>query len=297
MQSLKENGQMISFHSDSIIEIIEGKCNSKSTENKRRYLEYMEGERGNTWHGPTCKSAKEIIQKCLLGDHDLYEKYLKPKIKELNVKGEHSTSEQIIKKVKRKRRLGDQGNEIDIHKVYQGQIDKAWSSMERIEVSNKIHLVTLMIDYSGNSGIDATDSLWRAAVVVKIYEELELAGKSVQIVVGSATYSSSSSHSKIFTESIFIKKYNQSLSLERLAAVSHVGCFRILGFLGILSQNDEARDSLGRSVCISDKNMPVHFKEEIALGHTKFVHIGQANSKAQAINEINNCYKQMKDFQ
>jgi len=296
MDIIKENEKMVSVQYDSILDIINGECPSKNEYNKRRFKEYKNHRSNHKWFGPTCTTAPEIIEKALLGDHKLYEKYLKPKMSMLGDQKDVADSEQTIQVVKRKRIRCDQGDELDIHKVYQGQMDKAWSKTERIEVAQKFHLVTLMINYGGNCDIKAEDSLWRAAVAVRLATELEAAGKSVQILVGTVSNATSNSHNKLFTESVVIKRFNQKLSMERLAALSHIGAFRVFGFLGIVSQPSEAVGSLGYSSNFSENTMPIHLQEEVDAGHTKFIHIGQALTLHSAKNELARCYAQMQEF-
>ena len=296
MEIVKENETKISIMLDSLVELLDMECPSSNQSNKNRFNKFKNQIRSNGWYGPTCDSAKEIIDNALLGDKYLYEKYLIPKIKLLGDSQDVKDSEQSIQIVKRKRTRGSQGDELDIHRVYQGQLDKAWSKSIRVEVAQKFHLVTLLIDYGGNSSESATNSLWRTAVVVRLAEELERAGKSVQIIASFACTGSSISHNKMLSSSLMIKKYNEKLSMERLAAMSHIGSFRVFGFLGIVCQEEQATSDLGYDSGVSIENMPIHLQEEIDGGHMKVVIIGRASDIHSAKQKLADAYKQMDYF-
>lgn len=297
MDIIKENETQISVMFNSLVEVVEMECPSIIEKNREQFLYYSGRKRGDQkWFGPTCTTGKQIIENGLLGDKEIYEKYLKPKISLLGEKEEVKDSEQHIKVVKRKKIRGSFGDELDIHKVYQGQIETAWSRTKRIEVSQKFHLVTLLVDYVGSCNENAMDSLWRAAVVVRLANELERAGKSVQVLVSYQVTSSSPSHNKIVSSSVVIKKFNESLNLERLSALCHLGAFRTFGFMGLLCQDYPLNYFFGYPNSLSIESLPLHLKEDKDSGHTKFVIIGRASSLQEAKNELASAYKQMKDF-
>ena len=227
MNLIERNQRYTSVHFKSLTELVNAECD---TSHKHQFYHYRDGadSRGSSWLGFSNRTNADVVKHALLGDKEVYDNVtrklaiLRPFIKEQ----EH---EAVVKKRKRKRTRGPQGDEVDIHRIYQGQADKAWTSRKIIEVDKKHHLITIMIDVGGNSMVDANESLWRAAAAILVTDTYIKAGKAVRIMIGSST--SGLDVGTPYTQtSIVVKQYNEPLSMERLAAMSHVGFHRTFNF-------------------------------------------------------------------
>lgn len=306
---VKVRGDMIGVHFDSVTELLAYELPGDNP-NRRGFKEYLSstltksGNRDGSWIGTTNKCNKDVIDHALLGDPQLYEN-LQGKIKQFRkaIGIETVNYTQTIKRPKRKRIQSDQGDEVDIHAVYQGRADKAWRSHVREIVEMKYPLVTIMVDIHDVAAYDCTDSFWRAAVAVHLADELQAAGKSVKIVVGGISQNALSSRVSIdgrtinyLCDSIVIKNYNERLVPERLAAMTHLGFFRTFGFGAKSVQPYQLSYGLGVSVDTTQKRFPVHLQEEVDAGHTKIVLIPRVRSLSGAIAAMGNAYKQMKGF-
>jgi len=289
----------IDIHFSSIIDFIDAPPPRNEYNNKKYHglktRRYSEGHYYGK-AGPTIKSYQDAVDKALLGDHELYEKYLIPKVEELNkaLHVETSSYAHIVPVVKRRRVKSSFGDELDIHAVNQGRLDKAWSTTERIEFDQEHHLVTILADIGNNWNISADDTLWMAASMVKLISDIELSGKSVQIIIG-GTGAGITRNGANGTYTIVVKKYNESLSLERLAAMCHVGFFRSVMFDAIHRCSDTVCETLGHSVHFNKGNYPFVLQDEIELGHTKVILMDKALNLHQAIRSLNSAYKQMTD--
>jgi len=203
---------------------------------------------------------------------------------------------QKIKAVKRKLKHDRFGDELDIHKVYAGKLDTAWTRRERVVYDKEHPLVTLYVNISGSAGVEADESLWRAVVTLKIYEELIQAGKSVRVIVGGSSSGTFRTSHKCACAMV-VKEYNQSLSMERLAAMTHIGFYRIFGFAAKAAQDElMLKSSMGYSDRINEKNIPINLQEEIAEGHTKMVFIERSTTEREAIRDLKNVYAQLKNL-
>jgi len=293
IMNIVERKKMISVQFDNILELMD----YKPTLNLKDFEYSMDGRTSYDKFGSTNVTAKDVINHALLGDSKLYENQLKNKVRWLDTESGYYTTDyqQQIKVVKRKVKYTDFGDEIDIHKVYRGEIGTAWRKTERVEIDSKLHLVTLLVDIGGHWGQDADDSLWRASVVVKIVRDLENAGKSVRVVVGTVSENVTRSNKMVAT-SIVVKEYNASLPLERLAAMCNLGFRRTAGFACNYCVEEELHDGLGQPTNISHSNLPWQLKDEEDAGHTKFVIIGRASSSYQAKDKLQEAYDQMKSF-
>lgn len=295
-KEVEENKGMVSVHFDSITDFMECKPPAKHQE---RFDEHTKNrtDRNGSWFGKGNKKASDVINKALLGDPYLYGA-LSSYIAELDKLTGYYTKdyEQVIEKVKRVHKRDFFGDELDIHKVYQGQLDTAWHRTERVEVASKFHLVTLLIDVGGHSGQNAIDSIWRAAIVVKLVRELEQAGKAVRIVSGFAVEGAIKANNKLLTATITIKDYNQTLTLERLAAMSHFGFMRTFCFGAFYYQEYPLYGSLGRPIDMTSKHVPIQLQKEVDAGHTKYVYIGRAMDSSSALKFLKHGYEQMEEF-
>ena len=158
MDVVKETDKMVSVHFDGVTDLLEFTPPKK---HKRDFYKSIRDRTGKpAWFGSSNKKASEVIEKALLGDSKLYET-LQRNVAELDkLTGYHTKSyQQVIQHVRRKKIKGSYGDELDIHAVYQGRLDTAWTRTHRVEVDSVHHLVTLLIDLGGASREDAADSI------------------------------------------------------------------------------------------------------------------------------------------
>jgi hypothetical protein len=183
---------------------------------------------------------------------------------------------------RRKRRKRDMGNEVDIHEVRQGRLDRAWTRTEKIAlptVGNK--LVHIDINLSAAAGVSLEDMLWRGAVVLRIYDALTKMGKSVSISGYYASY-----HlwgmDRIGMVSCKIKDYGEPMSTAKLAAMVHGAFFRTFLMGNGAMQHPEYTADSGRGWPVDDSRLRCSDAEEDEARGGHVVHIGQCFSKHQA---------------
>ena len=82
--------------------------------------------------------------------------------------------------VRRRREWGDQGDELDMQRVYNGALDQAWRRMSRRRGSGRrrVHVFT---DICAPNQITADALFWRAAATVKLVDLLSKAGYNVEM--------------------------------------------------------------------------------------------------------------------
>lgn len=86
------------------------------------------------------------------------------------------------KSVRRRRTRGDFGNELDIHRVYSGQLDRAWDKTVRDKTKTGTRQITIACSVANNVSVDAGAFFWRGAAALKLADSLEDAGYRVQII-------------------------------------------------------------------------------------------------------------------
>ena len=248
---IKENENIISIHFDSIIDFMEHQGSGKNKEMFDEDTRRSRSERPD-WIGSTNKNVGDVIDHALSGDQKLYSS-LEKKVKTLEALDGLNNVDHIqkVKAVRRVLKYSNQGDEIDIHKVYSGKLETAWSKRVRV-VQDFVHpLVTLHIDIGGASSVTSA-------------------------------------------QSITVKEYNESLSVERLAAMTHIGFYRVFGFAAKAAQDiRRLKSNYGYSAKTGDHNVAINLQEELAEGHSKFIYIGRSVSASDAQKDLKKVYQQL----
>lgn len=299
-EELRGEQRIVSVHFDSMMELLDCDINeaTQNEYNRSRFNKIVhDGEVYETagWLAPTNKNTKDVINHALLGDEILYNR-LRGMVDLIDAEvGKNTTVyRQHVTKVKRIRKHDTFGDELDIHKVYQGKSEIAWERRVRTTSNEEHNLVTILVDIGGVGDDDVIDSLWRAAATLKLVEDYESAGKSIKIIVGSVAMKAFQQRPGVLiTQTITVKNYNERLPLQRVAAMCHLGFHRTFSFAGRLSQPDEISFTYGRSIPITEQLMPIELKREIDSGTTKLIIVPRYDSKYGAIATIRKVYDEL----
>lgn len=294
MKTQKDN--LISFHYDDIFEVLDIYNNNKSEIpdcNRQLFKNFSESLycEGSKWFGDCAKNFKQCLENALYGNTELYNFHILPMIGKINTKFNVCDNTNIVPVIKRRKAQKGFGDELDIHKINQGKLDVAWRTTERIEFDQEHHLITLLIDIAHNANIDARDSYWLAASVLKITESLERAGKQVQIIVGGIVLDADNKRNNL-TASFTVKKYNQHLNVERLAPMCCLGFFRTACFLAYATNENKCKSSLGHASTFKTC-LPIDLQSEVDSGKTKVVLVERALSLNEAIRSIQQAQKDL----
>jgi hypothetical protein len=102
---------------------------------------------------------------------------------QLNATMELSTVEAMMIDVRRrKRRRGDQGDTLDMQRVWNGELDKAWERPVRTpRRAPSQRYATVFIDIGALGSRNAYDGIWRAACAMRVCDLLTTAGLSTEI--------------------------------------------------------------------------------------------------------------------
>lgn len=130
---------------------------------------------------------------------------------------------------RRRRVRGDQGDELDIHAVWRGQSDTAWSRMGKREVTSP-PMVSIVINSIIQADNDKTVISYRGAVGIVLCQLLERAGYRVRLIVarGGEARSSGAGDEK-FSCRATIKDYGKPLDRETVACATHPAMQRVIG--------------------------------------------------------------------
>lgn len=126
--------------------------------------------------------------------------------------------------IKRRNTWQDQGDTLDIHRVYSGQLDRAWQKCKRRPLAGTRN-ITLVCDTIESGGNDAETMFWRGAAVVTLADKLTAAGYNVEVVSAWTGRMSS-----LVICHVTVKQSWQPLDIPTLtAAVACPAYFRCIG--------------------------------------------------------------------
>lgn len=156
--------------------------------------------------------------------------------------------------VRRTRIKADEGDALDIHAVYRGDILHAWTRCAKREGwrSRNVRLVADVLD---NCNTTAQQIFWRGAAVLRLADALQEAGYNVEIWAAGAgiRYAATPTSPAAMLQTICVKPATAPLDLNALAStLCLTGFMRVWGFLGIIRAADEkgkdVANDLGRHV-------------------------------------------------
>jgi hypothetical protein len=170
------------------------------------------------WTG--CKTQHEFAERIQQGWIEGADRLMKLPIKEVE-----PTS------IRRIRYRGEQGDDLDIHRVYRGELDQAWEYRKRGCRSSVGRHITIVCNIAANCSIKASQLFWRGASALRLAETLESAGYSVRIVAGMGTRGIDTKDNVNSGYLFEIKSPEQPVDVANLAAIVCLpGYFRIIGF-------------------------------------------------------------------
>jgi hypothetical protein len=153
--------------------------------------------------------------------------------------------------LRKKRVRGDQGDELDIHAVYRGDLSRAWTKSKRQNKLGGMRSIALVCNLSCNAGENASKLFYRGASVLKLAEALSEAGYSVSIYGGAGSCDIGRNNSGVsLAQFVEIKAEDHALDVSSLASLIAMPAYKRVQFHGgLVVESDlrgmECRDGLG----------------------------------------------------
>lgn len=134
----------------------------------------------------------------------------------------------------------DQGDELDIHAVNRGALDKAWTVAKR-KAQMGTGLVRIAVDICGNAHVGAEQLKWRGVAALALSRAMSKAGYSVEIVAGQSGRGAFQRDMTLRgTITVTVKPRYSAIDTATLAAsVCLPGFFRYIGFASIIRQAED----------------------------------------------------------
>lgn len=148
---------------------------------------------------------------------------LEPMIEQLRKRFSMGTAAAVNTEVRRRKiRRGASGDSLDMNRVWNGDLDHAWSKPEKFpRLSASQRYATIFADCSASACVRAPDTLWRAAAAYCMIELLTRMGINTEVwsgASGSNNFSERGAPYK-FRSGVRIKEFTQPLNENRLATM------------------------------------------------------------------------------
>lgn len=226
---------------DSIQDITSIKTPYLNENNKKKWASYANSYKDikSTWLSPNGSTNVEIEQFCKTGWQDGSDKALKLI---------DTISLPIVESVKRKRVRSDRGDELDIHQVYRGELNKAWKRTKRLSKKAPKRF-TLVARIGANCNTDSDELFWRGVSTLALATVLTKAGHSVEIIgyiQNNGCYGNKANSSRL--DIVTVKNFQNPLDVDALANVLCLsGFFRHFMFRAWLTSERTVVGSYGQA--------------------------------------------------
>lgn len=191
---------------------------------------------------------------------------------------------------RRVRRSSDEGDELRVEKVLDGDFDNAWWTTRR-EMQAAPNVVSFAFGWLADAGTRHSDLIWNALQAIALADALETNGYRVELRAIDGTMPGKNIH---VTE-LLVKAADEPLQPDLIAAtIGHAGVYRTLGFGAHCMHPTDTTSGLG--ACMYGENgVTPHLNMLVAAGHADPVSywLPRADSQEQAVANINNALKKL----
>jgi hypothetical protein len=263
---------------DSIQEMLEVKLSEQNADHSQRILflpaetaKAQDGER--SWRGGM--SSVEEVKEFINNGWEKGVAQMRESVKALTVHG--------VKSIKRRKKWTDEGDEIDMCRVYSGELDHAWLSTERKLSDGGVTHLTVWVQTGFLCTHNPKDFFWRGAIACLMVDALEEAGYRVEVkgyYCGTQVFSRTRSGRIDCIYTYPLKSFEEPLNIDRMAAVTATAqFFRCAGFAVKMSAPYSAEYGLGQTYHSRPSWMP---ESDINIGDG----ISTLEAATEAVDEM-----------
>lgn len=195
--------------------------------------------------------------------------------------------------VRRKLARAEQGDELDVHAVYRGDLDHAWTTRRRRQVTAPRN-VRIVVQLNLLAVTSSDELFWRGAAMVKLSDALVESGYNVEII-GAIASDRIDSQRCDYLISMVLKEFRSQLDTATIAGVAcNAGFHRLYGFKAydvFVPWDKSSGDAQG---CASDTTGRIINEARLnADGTPTFVTPYDINDKETAEAWITECIKKL----
>lgn len=187
--------------------------------------------------------------------------------------------------IKRRPVWADQGDEIDMQRVWSGQLDQAWRRTTKNNVGASRRNITVTVDAIAQGDAKAETMFWRGAAAVVLADVLTSAGYAVQMVTA---FRGSVPGGNEVSVRVVVKPYAQMFDLASAAAgMALPGFFRGIGHAWGYGHLDMGKDITQSGWCVEAVDYPD--VSDLARGGILFIADQAIQKREQAEAWVNQC--------
>lgn len=195
---------------------------------------------------------------------------------------------------RRKRRRDDHGDTLDIHRVWDGQLDKAWDRPMRTErMMPNTKRITVAFDVTANACVSNSQAMWRAALCTLLCDSLARAGRIFEIWVVDSTSNPFSAWGAGVPKRLWsawcVKKTADPLVLDRICAMVSVGFMRSAGFTAMRAGPWPPSSGFGGAL---GSGLPHTLRQRREAGEV-VLRIGECYSRQAVVAEYANAWREI----
>lgn len=266
------------------LDLMKAKPSKKNEEKAKSFLRRCSG----SWYGSGISSIRDINKMCNQGW-----KYGERQVDKLL----HNVTPLIprVKRLRRKLRRSDQGDEVDIHAVWSGNLDRAWSVAKRTEAIEGIRKAEIWLQPGANASVSAKDMVYGALAAVVLAESF--IKQNISVKVGLADYAirasfgsgDSWSNSKDMLLTQTLKDFDAPLNRRELVLMSHPGFYRTYFFRCYCATEDTLSWGLGQA-----KECPEDLLPKKPRKTTRFI-VPMLRSETAVVDYLNSIFRRQKE--
>jgi len=291
-----EDGMEYHMWWDSLSEFDGELENLCSRANGTAWHQYKTNAGGDQWGRSTmswfgASSYNAAVDKVRNGSPELRQ-LLEERVEKLKCAVDLATVEAVTIEVRRRKRSRqDYGDTLDIHRVWGGQLDKAWERPTRRTVlAPTQRYATIYADLSMVARYSYEHSLWRAATVYCIYEMLTRMGINTEVWSGQSGHGMHCSGPYKHWQGVCIKRYTDVLNDEHLAVMLSGTFFRSFGFGMLFASKYKVYPHLG----FPYKGLVKPLRDRQEAGERVF-RVGDALDETGAVQTLKSIVEQLKE--
>jgi hypothetical protein len=171
---------------------------------------------------------------------------------------------------RRKRRHMDSGDDLDMTRVWNGQLDTAWSKpVKEPRMSASQRYATIYVDSATSGATSAHDTLWRAATAMCMIEVLTRMGVNTEVWVGTTGVGVYAEHGapRKFRSAVRVKQFTQPVNEDRMTTMVSSAFYRSWLFGTYMAGPWQTCSSLGM---IAPQGMPKILADRAEKGERMF---------------------------
>lgn len=255
-----------------------------------RYKDY-----NSIWY--YARTSQEAMAKCRDGWPELMEQ-LKPMIAKLRQSTGLATAAAVQVDVRRRKiRRGDNGDSLDMSRVWSGDLDTAWSKPVKFpRLSASQRYATIFADCSVSAHVNAVETLWRAAAAYCMVEMFNGMGVNTEVwsgLSGTECYQSHAAPYKL-RGGVRVKQFSQPINENRLATMLCAPFYRTWLFGMYMCGPWQSAGGLGH---IDDSKELVKPLDDRKQAGERVISMGRCLSFSDAVREVESVIKTLRGDQ